>query len=65
MDRGKLIAIDTVDGYVMEVNIANPGGLGTLAALYGEEPVKQRMGGAIETLAIERSTMRGPKQNGS
>ncbi len=28
-------AIDTVGGYLMEVNLANPGGLGTMEALYG------------------------------
>ena len=28
-------AIDTVGGYLMEVNVANPGGLGTMEALYG------------------------------
>lgn len=27
-------AIDTIGGYLMEVNIANPGGLGTLSTLY-------------------------------
>jgi glutathione synthase len=31
-------AIDTVSGYLMEVNLANPGGLATLAGLYGGEP---------------------------
>ncbi len=30
-------AIDTVGGYLMEVNVANPGGLGTLRQLYGQE----------------------------
>ena len=30
-------AIDTVGGYLMEVNIANPGGLGTLQTLYGKK----------------------------
>ena len=30
-------AIDTVGGYLMEVNLANPGGLQTLADLYGPE----------------------------
>ncbi len=30
-------AIDTVGGYLMEVNLANPGGLQTLQQLYGEE----------------------------
>ena len=29
-------SIDTVAGYVMEVNVANPGGLATLAEVYGE-----------------------------
>ena len=31
-------AVDTVYPYLMEVNLANPGGLATLASLYGEEP---------------------------
>jgi glutathione synthase/RimK-type ligase-like ATP-grasp enzyme len=30
-------AIDTVGDYLMEVNIANPGGLGTLATVYGRD----------------------------
>ncbi len=47
----RFAAIDTVGGYVMEVNIANPGGLATLSDLYGDAPVEQRMRAAIETLA--------------
>lgn len=31
-------AIDIAGPYLMEVNLANPGGLGTLEALYGEDP---------------------------
>jgi glutathione synthase len=31
-------AVDTAHGYLMEVNIANPGGLATLESLYGEDP---------------------------
>jgi hypothetical protein len=31
-------AVDTVFPYLMEVNLANPGGLATLEALYGEDP---------------------------
>lgn len=31
-------AIDTVAGYLMEVNLANPGGLATLESLYGGSP---------------------------
>jgi len=31
-------AVDTAHGYLMEVNIANPGGLATLASLYGRDP---------------------------
>lgn len=46
----RFAAIDTAGGYVMEVNIANPGGLGTLAALYGEQAIRQRMAKAIERL---------------
>lgn len=30
-------AVDTCGGFVMEVNVANPGGLGTLSELYGED----------------------------
>ena len=30
-------AIDTVGGYLMEVNLANPGGLGTLSAIYHQD----------------------------
>ena len=30
-------AIDTVGDYLMEVNLANPGGLGTLATVYGRD----------------------------
>ena len=37
-------AIDTVDGYLLEVNLANPGGLGTLSTIYqhdlGEKVVR-------------------------
>ena len=37
-------AIDTVDGYLLEVNLANPGGLGTLSKIYqrdlGEKVVR-------------------------
>ena len=29
-------AVDTVYPYLMEVNVANPGGLSTMASLYGE-----------------------------
>jgi len=46
----RFAAIDTVGGYVMEVNIANPGGLGTLSALYGEHVVASRMANAIAQL---------------
>ena len=28
-------AIDTCAGYILEVNVANPGGLGTLSEVYG------------------------------
>jgi len=31
-------AVDTAHGFLMEVNIANPGGLATLELLYGEDP---------------------------
>lgn len=31
-------AVDMAHGYLMEVNIANPGGLATLATLYGTDP---------------------------
>lgn len=31
-------AVDTAHGYLMEVNIANPGGLATLESLYGKDP---------------------------
>lgn len=31
-------AVDTVFPHLMEVNLANPGGLATLAALYGDDP---------------------------
>lgn len=31
-------AVDTVHPYLMEVNLANPGGLATLEALYGTDP---------------------------
>lgn len=31
-------AVDTVHPYLMEVNLANPGGLATMHALYGEDP---------------------------
>ncbi len=34
-------AVDTAYPYLMEVNVANPGGLGTLAELYGEDPAPQ------------------------
>ena len=39
-------AIDTVGGYLMEVNLANPGGLQTLQQLYGDE-VEARLVEAI------------------
>jgi glutathione synthase len=31
-------AVDTAHGFLMEVNIANPGGLATLELLYGQDP---------------------------
>ena len=34
-------AIDTVGEHLMEVNLANPGGLGTLASLYDRDPEAQ------------------------
>ncbi len=34
-------AIDTVGGYLMEVNLANPGGLKTLTEIYGKDPAQQ------------------------
>ena len=38
LDQGVgFAAIDLVDGYLMEVNIANPGGLETLEQLYGRD----------------------------
>jgi glutathione synthase len=40
-------AIDTVGGYLMEVNLANPGGLQTLQQLYGDE-VETRLVKALE-----------------
>jgi glutathione synthase/RimK-type ligase-like ATP-grasp enzyme len=40
-------AIDTVGGYLMEVNVANPGGLGTLSGLYNQEAIEQRLMSAI------------------
>lgn len=46
----RFAAIDTVGGYVMEVNIANPGGLGTLATLYGAELIEERMLASISGL---------------
>jgi len=46
-------AIDTVGGYVMEVNIANPGGLGTLAMLYGE-PMETRFAEALSRRPVTR-----------
>ena len=45
-------AIDTVAGYLMEVNLANPGGLATLAALYGGEPERS----AAEAIIAWRET---------
>ena len=47
----RFAAIDTVGGYVMEVNLANPGGLGTLCDLYGEQAVHQPMLRALRRLA--------------
>ena len=35
-------AIDTVGGYLMEVNLANPGGLQTLEDLYGTTQTQAR-----------------------
>ena len=46
----RFAAIDTVAGYVMEVNIANPGGLGTLSELYGGV-IFERFSSAIHLLA--------------
>jgi glutathione synthase len=34
-------AVDTVFPHLMEVNLANPGGLATLASLYGDDPAAQ------------------------
>ena len=45
-------AVDTAHGYLVEVNIANPGGLATLSALYGEDPTPAAVA------AIASSTMR-------
>lgn len=39
-------AVDTVFPYLMEVNLANPGGLATLQALYGTDPA----GSVVEAL---------------
>ena len=41
-------AIDTVGGYLMEVNLANPGGLGTLSQFHGTLP-EQRLLDAIHS----------------
>ncbi len=46
----RFASIDTGGGYVVEVNIANPGGLGTMAELYGEDVIHARMLQAIERL---------------
>jgi hypothetical protein len=45
-------AIDTVGEHLMEVNLANPGGLGTLASLYDRDPEVQ----VVE--AVRRALMR-------
>ena len=45
-------AIDTVAGYLMEVNVANPGGLKTLGDVYGAaagRAAQERLVGAVET----------------
>ncbi len=41
-------AIDTVGGYLMEVNVANPGGLMTLEALYGHDPAGEVVRAILE-----------------
>lgn len=46
-------AIDTVAGYLMEVNVANPGGLGTMEALYGAA-MDDRLVSAIATVTETR-----------
>jgi len=46
----RFAAIDSAGGYVVEVNIANPGGLGTLSDLHGEAPIQTNMLAAIDQL---------------
>jgi glutathione synthase/RimK-type ligase-like ATP-grasp enzyme len=40
-------AVDTAHGFLMEVNIANPGGLATLESLYGEDPTPATVAAVI------------------
>jgi hypothetical protein len=44
-------AVDTAHGYLMEVNIANPGGLATLESLYGKDPTPAAVAAVIEAVA--------------
>jgi glutathione synthase/RimK-type ligase-like ATP-grasp enzyme len=44
-------AIDTVGGYLMEVNVANPGGLASLAEIYGESFTKDMYTRLTQALA--------------
>lgn len=40
-------AVDTAGGYLMEVNIANPGGLATLESVYGKDPTAAALAAII------------------
>ncbi|XOV84493.1 MAG: RimK family alpha-L-glutamate ligase [bacterium] len=44
-------SIDTVGGYLMEVNVANPGGLATLAQVYGDAFNTEMQARLLSTLA--------------
>lgn len=47
-------AIDTAYPYLMEVNLANPGGLGTLHALYGKDPAPDVVAALAAWRGVER-----------
>jgi len=47
-DRGVgFAAVDVAYPYLMEVNLANPGGLATLEALYGEDPADRAVAAVV------------------
>ncbi|MEM7099379.1 MAG: hypothetical protein AAF541_14040 [Pseudomonadota bacterium] len=50
-------AIDTVDGKLMEVNLANPGGLGTLAQLLDSDPYQRVCDRLVESISARHHLM--------